>query len=337
MYGPPSASYWKHGRTDEWEADGVMRWHQQVSIASLHEPLTIAPAEYNFALLGFASDEGVRRNKGRTGAAKGPVVLREAMMSLPFHWDERKIKIYDVGDVCCLGKFLEDAQEDLGDQVDKLLRRGLVPLLIGGGHEIAWGHFQGIARYFRRLGQAPRIGIINFDAHFDLRNYVDIGTSGTPFLQIARYCQQIDWGFHYMVLGVQRQSNTQVLFRRADELGVNYILSDTFYEQPLHDIRRRLLSFSEDKDYLYISCCLDVFAAAYAPGVSAVNGMGLAPWHVVPLLRALLETKKPFSFELAEFNPKYDTDGRTAKLAAALLFEVVDAAVKKVPAKPTQL
>ena len=41
------------------------RWHS-----------TIAPvdnAQAGFALLGFVSDEGVRRNQGRTGAAEGPV------------------------------------------------------------------------------------------------------------------------------------------------------------------------------------------------------------------------------------------------------------------------
>ena len=35
------------------------------------------------ALLGFSSDEGVRRNQGRSGAKEGPLALRQALVNMP--------------------------------------------------------------------------------------------------------------------------------------------------------------------------------------------------------------------------------------------------------------
>jgi formiminoglutamase len=324
MYGPPASDYWKNGRIDQWEKGNSLRWHQVVVPVSLVEPLPVIAARCQLALLGFMSDEGVRRNLGRVGAVKGPKAIRAALASLPYPWEAEHIGIWDAGDVCCLGKFLEDAQEDLGEKVEQLLDMGVFPLVLGGGHEVAWGHFQGIAKHMAKQKSKPSIAIINFDAHFDLRNYIDIGSSGTPFLQIAHECERRGWDFHYLVVGLQAAGNTRVLFERAEELGVRYVLAEALYEQAITDFYSLLDAFIADKDFVYISCCLDVFSGAFAPGVSAVNGMGLAPWHVLPLLRRLVAAGKPFSFDIAELNPKYDIDGRTAKLAAQLLHTVVE-------------
>ena len=46
------------------------RWHHAVNGAGADAPV---------ALIGFASDEGVRRNQGRVGAAGGPAALRAAL------------------------------------------------------------------------------------------------------------------------------------------------------------------------------------------------------------------------------------------------------------------
>ena len=58
------------GRVDP-EAD-ALRWHQCI------RPLSAA-RESGVALLGFACDEGVRRNHGRIGAAGGPQAIRRAL------------------------------------------------------------------------------------------------------------------------------------------------------------------------------------------------------------------------------------------------------------------
>jgi formiminoglutamase len=60
-----------------------------------------------------------------------------------------------------------------------------------------------------------------------------------------------------------------------------------------------------------------------APGVSAPSAAGIGWPNFFPLLRKVFESRKVVSMDIAELNPRYDLDNRTAKLAAAIAFEMV--------------
>ena len=63
---------------------------------------------------------------------------------------------------------------------------------------------------------------------------------------------------------------------------------------------------------------------AFAPGVSAPAVMGLAPQQVAELVRITMGTGKVLTCDIAEMNPAFDQDNRTAKLAANLIFRIVN-------------
>ncbi|WP_049316807.1 arginase family protein, partial [Staphylococcus capitis] len=65
------------------------------------------------------------------------------------------------------------------------------------------------------------IGVINIDAHFDLRDS-EYATSGTGFKQILD--EDADAG--YLVLGLQEAGNTQHLFEVAEQYDVKYVLAE---------------------------------------------------------------------------------------------------------------
>ena len=73
------------------------------------------------AVLGFACDEGARRNGCRHGAAEGPHVLREALANLPVHND---LPRYDAGTVTVNGTDMEGAQEELSERIKDLVNAG---------------------------------------------------------------------------------------------------------------------------------------------------------------------------------------------------------------------
>ena len=62
------------------------------------------------------------------------------------------------------------------------------------------------------------IGIINLDAHFDLRQD-QYATSGTPFRQIAEHLDIKEQPFHYLCIGISQFSNTASLYEQAFDLG----------------------------------------------------------------------------------------------------------------------
>ncbi len=322
MYRPPEKKIWK-GRIDKIDGQEGNRWHQSIVLADLAKPQLpkLKSAQKGFALLGFRSDEGVRRNHGRVGAIEGSSAIRGALANVPYHLATQDLLV-DAGDVFCLGKFLEDAQEELGRNVEYLLERRYTSIVLGGGHELAFGSYQGIHKFARR--HQKRVGIINFDAHFDLRHFEEVGNSGTSFLQIAQLCEKDKVLFNYLALGIQRESNTPRLFQTAQNLGASYLLAEELQTAP-QEAWSKIAAFVEAQDILYLSVCLDVFGAAYAPGVSALNPLGLAPQDLLPLLKKLAATGKVVHLDIAELNPRYDIDQRSAKLAASLIFHFIDA------------
>ncbi len=116
-------------------------------------------------------------------------------------------------------------------------------MVLGGGHEVAFGSWTGLARHMETRSAAPRIGIVNFDAHFDLRNPAFVTSSGTPFAQIAAASAARGWPFRYAYLGVSRAANTVNLFDRAQALGVHYRLDRDLSLGQLPEIDRDLDRF----------------------------------------------------------------------------------------------
>ena len=267
----------------------------------------------DFVLHGFAVDEGVRRNKGRQGAKDAPDVIRKNMSNFPVIRPD--FSLLDFGNITCEDGNLENTQNELAKNVSKVLLKGGKSLVLGGGHEVTFGHYRGVKTAF----QEQKIGIINFDAHFDNRQPEDgIGaSSGTGFWQIAQ-----EGEINSLHIGIQRNSNTLKLFDTAHQFGMKYILADELFFENLPSIYERVNELAESVDFLYVTICMDVFNAAIAPGVSASAYNGIfADSAFMHLYRHILKNEKLIALDIAEVNPSFDIQHHTAKLAASLANE----------------
>jgi formiminoglutamase len=305
MSTPEHTPFVWQGRVDTEESGDSTRWHQRV------RPFDSA-SQGGVALIGFAVDEGVRRNGGRPGAAEGPRALRGALASLPVLGEPA---LWDAGDVHGDASSLEDAQLALAGRVATAIAQGCRPLVMGGGHEVAWGTFQGIAR--AHPGH-QRLLIVNLDAHFDLRVAAQ-GNSGTPFRQIADWCQAQGRPFDYHVLGISRFANTRALFDRAIALGVRHRLDEQL--QSTEQLAQAQAALADDLarcDGVYLTVCLDVLPGPLAPGVSAPAALGLPLAHVDALVDQAMASGRVLATDLAELSPPLDEGGHTARVAARL-------------------
>lgn len=267
----------------------------------------------DFVLHGFAVDEGVRRNKGRQGAKDAPNVLRKNMANFPVIRPD--FTLLDFGNITCDGGNLEEAQNNLAKNVSKVLLKNGKSVVLGGGHEVTYAHYLGVKTAFPE----QKIGVINIDAHFDNREpEEEVGpSSGTGFWQIAQ-----DGPIHSLHIGIQRNSNTLKLFDTAHQYGMKYILADEIFFENLPSVYQRINDLTESVDYLYLTICMDVFNAAIAPGVSASAYNGIfADAAFMHLYRHILKSEKLVALDVAEVNPVYDIQDRTARLAATLVNE----------------
>lgn len=314
-YHPPEATLWQ-GRTD---APRASSFFQVIQMLDIREPIARPSTALSFGLIGFCCDEGIARNLGRVGAAEGPRAIREILAKLPLQ--KADIVCYDTGNITCEDHDLEAAQSALAEAVHLLLAAGITPIVMGGGHEVAFGNYQGIAKTY----PDSHLGIVNFDAHFDMRSLLPggKGSSGTPFLQIANAAHAAKTRFDYNCIGIQHAGNTHALFHTAESHRTNVIFADDLHLGYMDKCSNFLDRVIDQNQIIYLTLCLDVLAAAHAPGVSAPQALGLTPWQMIPLIRQLAASGKVVSYDIAELSPRFDIDHRTAKIAANLIFEII--------------
>ena len=172
------------------------------------------------------------------------------------------------------------------------------------------------------------MGIINFDAHFDLRPYENGPSSGSMFRQIADIYKKENVQYHYLQLGIQEHSNTVSLFKFAKEIGTEYILAKEIQNSNYATILDKVDTFLYQCSSAYITVCTDVFSSAFAPGVSATQSLGLDPEVVLPIIKHILRTRRVRGFDICEISPRFDQDNTTANLGAVIIFAVVNTLCK---------
>lgn len=266
-------------------------------------------------LVGFPSDEGVRRNGGRPGASEAPAEIRRRLYGLtPDPRTEggmaRLLRgTLDVGDVRVTGD-VEADQERLGEVVGRWLSEGAFMVILGGGHETAFGHFLG----HLESGLEPEI--LNWDAHPDVRPVGEGGAhSGSPFRQALLHPSGACRG--YTVAGLLPQAVSAAHRRFLEQQGCRVRWRDeTGPSTPVE-------LFGGLSDPALASFDLDAVDQAWAPGVSAPSVGGLDPDVWLAAAEAAGRAEQVRSVDVVELNPRFDADGRTARLAAVTVWRVL--------------
>ncbi|MEM8488174.1 MAG: formimidoylglutamase [Bacteroidota bacterium] len=264
------------------------------------------------AFVGFPSDAGVKLNGGRPGAADAPGAIRKMLYKLTP--DSRNYAAFcallkrttDLGNVQVSGDVDLD-QQHLGEVLAPLLQQETIPIVLGGGHETAFGHFLGYAK------SAQPVHITNIDAHADVRPLKNgKAHSGSPFFQALEFGANVCHG--YTVLGLSPLSVAQAHIQYLMEKGCVFHWRNEIDHAFLHTY------FTDLKQPTMLTLDMDVVHQAEAPGVSAPAADGI-PLKLV-YEAAYLAGKSPFvkSLDLVEVNPLVDKDLQTVRAAAVTLW-----------------
>jgi formiminoglutamase len=270
-------------------------------------------------LVGFPQDDGVRRNQGRPGAARAPVQIRHWLYRLTAadcaaDIDLRQAGMVDAGLVRILSS-LEDTQNALAEVIAGILRSGAVPVVLGGGHETAYGHYLGYA------ATGSPVAIINIDAHLDLRPFhLGHGDSGSPFRQALEHPTHPLPGNRYVCLGAQPHSVSRQHYQYAREHGCVVRWADEVKTRLLHCFQEECDRLRGEGCRIYVTVDADAVRAADVPGVSAPNVVGLEGAEVSACARWAGTLPQVSSLDVVEINPRYDPDGLSARWGALLVW-----------------
>jgi formiminoglutamase len=274
-------------------------------------PVTLRPGQP--ALLGFPCDEGVRRNHGRVGAAQAPNRIRRQLYRLT-PWDPQvghgltRLGTVDLGNLTLSGD-LEADQFRLGEVVAEILRVGAVPVLLGGGHETAFGHYLGYVQ------AGLSCAILNIDAHLDVRPYPHGSHSGSPFRQAFEHAAK-PLGV-YVVLGARSQNVAQAHWEFVEQhQGRVHWLKAEWTPTDVADLFGQELDRLSGAEAVLLTVDADAFRQADVPGVSAPSpiGLGGAVWPALAFQAG--QDRRVRSLDLVEINPVFDQDDQTVRWAA---------------------
>lgn len=274
--------------------------------------LTEASA-YNAAqvvILGSPQDEGVRRNGGRPGAARGPDEIRRCLYRLSTAGLE-SLALFDGGNITMQAS-LEETHAVQQAVVQQVLKDGKRLIVLGGGNDIAYPDCAGVAALSPVLA-------FNVDAHFDVRADMP-RNSGTPYRQLLE--AGIIAPANFYELGSQPFANAPAYHRYLHDRGVQVIglreLRDDGIEATLDNILAR-----HTDPAIFWGLDMDVVCAADAPGVSAPNPLGMRAEEFCQIAALAGAEPRTRLIEISEVNPAFDIDGRTCRLAAVAIWQAL--------------
>jgi arginase len=261
-----------------------------------------------FHLIGLPTD---CNSSFTRGPAAAPQAIRSAL------WSDRGNLAAEDGQEIGHDFLLEDRgdlplTETAGDDaiiraaVSESLGAGAIPLLLGGDHAVSFPVVEAIAA---RHGP---VNILHFDAHPDI--YDDF--EGNPRSHASPFARILEAGHCRRLVQVGIRTLNRHCRQQAERFGVEIV--------PIADFSPGKVPVLDGP--LYVSLDLDGIDPSEAPGVSHPEPGGLRTREVLAVLHA--QTAQIVGADVVELNPRFDSNDRTAILAAKLVREIAATAAR---------
>lgn len=246
----------------------------------------------------------------RPGARFGSSAIRHESFGIETYSpyqdkDLTDLKVFDCGDLeLCFGS-PEDALKDIEEQARKIVNDSKLPIMLGGEHLVT---FAAVKAVFEKY---PKMHIIHFDAHADLRD--DYLGAKLSHACVIRRCYELvgDGRIHQFCI----RSGDREEFRFADE----HTDMHKFDFDGLTELATELKSDNLPVYFTIDLDCLDpsVFCGTGTPEAGGVN--------FKELLNAILEVSKTniVGADLNELAPMLDISGASTAVACKVLRELI--------------
>jgi agmatinase len=240
------------------------------------------------------------------GTAQGPAAILRASQSMELWDEELQSEPYKLG-IATLPPFLpeayemEPAMEELAAECRRHMDTGKFLVTLGGEHSLSIAPIRAAKKVF------GDIGIIQFDAHADLREEFD----GTPYSHASVMCRAHHDGVLTLAIGIRSLSQPEAELIRAKNLpviwGHQLDRADEFLGPLLERLPKRV----------YLSFDIDFFDPSLVPATGTPEPGGGQWQPTMALLRRIFREKEIVAMdvvELAPFGPLPASDFVTAKL-----------------------
>jgi agmatinase len=243
-----------------------------------------------------------------TGTADGPEAILEASAQLEL-FDGRGIPaaagIHTTAPVDCAGPpplVLSRIEAAVG----RCLNLGKCPVVLGGEHTVTSGAIAALQ------GKHERFGVIQFDAHADLRD----SYQGSPFSHACVMRRVAEQGIPILQLGTRSYSLEEQRYRR--ERAIPYYDAETIWREGIDTVTLP----AGFPDQVYITFDVDGLDAAVMPATGTPVPGGLSWYQALWLIERIMAARVCVGFDVVEFAPLAGQHG-AAFTAAQLTYAIM--------------
>jgi len=279
------------------------------------------PGDYeksDIVLLGCPQDEGVRRNRGRPGAALAPREIRRLLYKFPVPSNLGSDALFDLGNTLITDS-LEEVHSRHLSITYQLLKDGKRVIVLGGGNDISFPDCVALSQV------SDNMLVLNIDSHYDVREDHP-RNSGTPYRQLleGKFLKPA----HFYEIAAKRLVNSPEYERYLHDKGVNIYSLEAVRESGIENLFDSIVDDNKF-DSIFWGFDIDSVRANDAPGASAPYPVGLTAEEICRIARMAGKEPRTRIFEITEVNPKYDIDHRTCKLAAMMIVYYLGAMMER--------
>lgn len=267
-------------------------------------------------IMGVPFDNAVSLNKG---AAKAPEHIRTMSVDLSDATDEfitiRDDVLYDAGDIHPVldwEKYFGEVEESALE----LMNTGNFCLFIGGDHSVTIP----LHKAFKRYHGDKKIGIIHFDAHYDLCPEYD-GHIWSHACTEARALEGVVKGEDLSFVGVRVAEESELELMK-EHPGILTIRAADVYDMGPDKVAEQLIARYSGYDAIYLTLDIDALDPAYAPGTGTPVSGGLNPIELTKIFRGLLRALPIRAMDIVEVAPPLDVNDVTTWAAMKVIHEL---------------
>lgn len=271
--------------------------------------------ELEVELLSVPFDYGIELVGGRPGARLAPEKILNKFNATYKKKNNIRVKTHEK--IVPARNNVIKTHERVTKKVLGILKKGSLPIVIGGGHDISFASGKAAFLKFKKIGQ------INIDAHYDVRPVINGKiTSGTPFRRLldGKFLN----GKNFVELGVHspkclpehyqylmKNKATVIKLENINKIGIEKSLAKAF---SISDKNTNATVFDID---------IDGVMSRYAPGCSAPGKIGFTKKQILKAAYLAGKNKKVKLFNLMEVSPVYDINNKTVKLASEIIISFI--------------
>lgn len=251
-----------------------------------------------------------------SGAAFAPDAMRTVLKNTATYAVEEELDLInlplvDFGDVLMHVTDIQECHKRIEEAVKSVVQSNpdLVPIILGGDHSTSCPSIKGF-----KAGIGGTVGVIQFDAHHDVRNREDGGPSnGTPFRGLIE-SGTLDPA-NLVQIGIRNFSNSKEYTRYALDQGVTvYTMKDVRERGIQALVADAYEALSQKVDTIYLSVDIDVLDQAFAPGCPAIGPGGMTTDDLFAGVKWLGTQEKTRAIDIVEIDPKLDFRDVTSRV-----------------------